>query len=42
MLILLALAAWQDADDDVEMISRRIIQFVMWSQGDHVDVLITR
>ena len=29
-------------DDDVEMILRMIIQFVMWSRGDRVDMLVTR
>ena len=42
MLILGAVTVWQDADDDVGMISRMIIQFVVWSRGDHVDALITR
>ena len=30
---------WQDVDDDVGMISMMIIQFGVWSRGDHVDVL---
>ena len=42
MLIYLSNTVWQDDDEDIGMILRMVIQFVMWSHDDHVEVLIMR